>query len=149
MKIYCHRGIYPNIDVLSQYGIKIITTFESPKELEPNSYIIELPETLKLIREIDMPDIISGYLRTIIIDENGNIVCSMYGATPVNYQYESENVSAENMYDYHSFGAVRFYKKGYPSLNELVNMSREDMDKLMDILEEMYYERSEEDSKTR
>ncbi len=135
MKIFCHNGVLPNVGILNQYGIKIQDTFKSGKEWERDALIIEIPDNLKIVRGRDLPQVVS-VLKNVIIDENGNIICSL-DLSDVNYQYESENVPEDKMYDYHCFGTPKFYSKKYPSLSELDSMSREDMDKFMEILDEM------------
>ncbi len=135
MKIFCHNGVLPNVGILNQYGIKIQDTFKSGKEWEQDALIIEIPDNLKIVRGRDLPQVVS-VLKNVIIDENGNIICSL-DLSDVNYQYESENVPEDKMYDYHCFGTPKFYSKKYPSLSQLDSMSREDMDKFMEILDEM------------
>ena len=136
MKIFCHNGITPNIDILKKYGIKIQSTYERNPELGNNAYIIELPRNLKIVKGKDLPKIVSSALGDVIVDENENIICSLH-LEPVNYQYASESIPQEKMYDYHCYGLTKFYEKSYPSPSQLENMSKNDIDKLMDIIEEM------------
>lgn len=136
MKIFCHNGITPNIDILKKYGIKIQSTYERNPELGNNAYIIELPRNLKIVKGKDLPKIVSSALGDVIVDENENIICSLH-LEPVNYQYASESITKEKMYDYHCYGLTKFYEKSYPSPSQLENMSKNDIDKLMDIIEEM------------
>ncbi|MBE6160846.1 MAG: hypothetical protein E7158_01315 [Firmicutes bacterium] len=135
MKIFCHNGVLPNVGILNQYGINIQDTFKSGKEWERDALIIEIPDNLKIVRGRDLPQVVS-VLKNVIIDENGNIICSL-DLSDVNYQYESENVPEDKMYDYHCFGTPKFYSKKFPSLSQLDSMSREDMDEFMEILDEM------------
>lgn len=148
MKIFCHNGISPNIELLNQYGIKVQDVFESINEWEKNAYIIELPENLKILRGKDLPQSVSSTLGNVIVDENENIISSL-NLSDVNYQYESENVPDEKMYDYHCVGIAKFYIKRYPTPIQLDNMSRNDMDKFMETIEEMKLIQSEEKAKMR
>ena len=148
MKIFCHNGISPDIETLNQYGIKVQDAFESINEWEKTAYIIELPGNLKILRGKDLPQIVSATLGNVIVDENENIISSL-NLSDVNYQYESENVPDEKMYDYHCVGIAKFYTKRYPTPTQLDNMSRNDMDKFMETIEEMQLIQSEEKAKTR
>ncbi len=148
MKIFCHDGIAPNVEVLNQYGIRIQDIFPSANEWERTAYIIELPENLKILRGKDLPQTVSTTLGNVIVNENGNIISSL-NVSDVNYQYESENVPADKMYDYHSFGVVKFYEKEYPTPFELDNMSQEDLDKFAETIEEMRKVQSKDKPKSR
>ena len=148
MKIFCHNGISPNVETLNQYGIRVQDAFESANEWERTAYVIELPENLKILRGKELPQIVASTLGNVIVNENGNIISSL-NLSDVNYQYESENVPEEKMYDYHCAGVAKFYGKGYPSPADLENMSREDMDKFMEIIEEMKSVQPEEKAKSR
>lgn len=136
MKIFCHNGIAPDVSILNQYGIRIQDVFKSANEWELDAYIIELPKNLKIVRGNNLPQCVSSSLSNVIIDENDNIICSL-SLSDVNYQYESENVPEDQMYDYHCFGTPKFYKKGYPSPTQLESIFYDDMDKYMDIIDEM------------
>ena len=118
MKIFCHNGISPSVEVLNQYGIKIQDVFKSANDWEADAYIIELPENLKVVHGKNLPQIVASTLGDVIVDENENIISSLK-LTDVNYQYESENVPAEKMYDYHCHGLAKFYGKKYPSVTML------------------------------
>ena len=135
MKIFCHSGILPNMEVLNQYGIKVQDSFESANEWEKTAYVIELPENLKVLLGKDLPKIVASALGNVIIDENSNIICSLLVSSATNY--ELENVPEEKKYDYNCTGVAKFYEKRYPTPTDLDNMSREDMDKFMEIIEEM------------
>ena len=148
MKIFCHNGISPSVEILNQYGIRIQDVFKSANDWEADAYIIELPENLKVVRGKNLPQIVASTLGDVIVDENENIISSLK-LTDVNYQYESENVSAEKMYDYHCHGLAKFYGKKYPSASMLENMSREDMDQFMETIEEMRAIPSENKAKSR
>ncbi len=147
MKIWCHNGILPNIEVLNQYGIKVIYTFKKINEWERNSYIIELPKNLKVLRGNELPKIVASTLGNVIVDENSNIICSLLVSSPTDYALE--NISEEDRYDYSCAGAAKFYRKRYPSPTDLDNMSREDMDKFVEIIEEMKEVQPEEKGKSR
>lgn len=61
MKIYCHDGIAPSVEVLNQYGIRIQDEFKIVNENGRDAYIIELPENLRLVHKGNLPQIISQF----------------------------------------------------------------------------------------
>lgn len=148
MKIFCHKGISPNLDVLNQYGIKVQDVFTKADEWEKDACIIELPENLKIICAKDLPQTISSTLGNVIVDENENIISSL-NLSGVNYQYESENVPNERMYDYHCFGLAIFYEKRYPSVATLDSMSSDDINTFMETIDEMRTVEPEQHSKSK
>lgn len=139
MKIFCHNGILPNVDILDQYGVKVQEVYK--RNNERDACIIELPNNLKLIRLKDLPKPIAAALHDVIVDENESIIGNL-SVSDVVARFDGEI----EPYDYHA-GVVKFFRKRYPTPIELDEMSRTDIDSLYDIIEEM--RSSQEEQKSR